>query len=163
MNRSRACGRISTSMNNRPDAVILYVIRLEWNQMRRLILIGAILILAPIGCRSLPISPNADRDWIHDFQRADKIVILHNRTERTINDPAIIERLTEIYTRSKFETYWHTVPNNLGKKSIEIFANDNLLRKISYTGDLWEHSPDKPDRTAKLKNDDRKWIESLFE
>ena len=29
MNRSRACGRISTSMNNRPDAVILYVIPLE--------------------------------------------------------------------------------------------------------------------------------------
>ena len=29
MNRSRACGRVSTSMNNRPDAVILDVIRLE--------------------------------------------------------------------------------------------------------------------------------------
>ena len=27
MNRSRACGRFGTSMNNRPDAVILYVIR----------------------------------------------------------------------------------------------------------------------------------------
>ena len=29
MNRRRACLRISTSMNNRPDAVILYVIRLR--------------------------------------------------------------------------------------------------------------------------------------
>ena len=28
INRSRACGRFSTSMNNRPDAVILYVIHL---------------------------------------------------------------------------------------------------------------------------------------
>ena len=32
MNRSRACGRIGTSMNNRPDAVILDVIQLEENE-----------------------------------------------------------------------------------------------------------------------------------
>ena len=29
MNRSRACGRTSTSMNNRPDAVILDVMSLQ--------------------------------------------------------------------------------------------------------------------------------------
>lgn len=26
-----------------------------------------------VGCRSLPISPNADRNWVSDFQIADKM------------------------------------------------------------------------------------------
>ena len=47
MNRSRACGRIGTSMNNRPDAVILYVIPLEASLKFRLSTF--LLIIACIG------------------------------------------------------------------------------------------------------------------
>ena len=47
MNRSRACGRNGKSMNNRPDAVILYVIPL--NSMSKFSIRTLLLLTAAIG------------------------------------------------------------------------------------------------------------------
>ena len=44
MNRSRACGRIGTSMTNRSDAVILYVIRLAMKRIKYSLKFAFILI-----------------------------------------------------------------------------------------------------------------------
>ena len=127
--------------------------------------ISAIVLVLTIfvGCRSLPISPNADRNWVDDFQIADKMVVTSYRVNWEITDPAVLKRLASIYSNAKFETYWHTLPANLGKQTIEVYSGDTKLRKMSYTGVLWEHSKEMADRTARLTVEDRKWLDSLFD
>ena len=127
--------------------------------------ISAIVLLLTIfvGCRSLPISPNADRNWVNDFQLADKLVITSHGVNQEITDPTVLKRLAGIYSNAKFETYRHTLPATLGRQTIEIYSGDTKLRKMSYTGELWEHSQELADRTAKLTDQDRQWLESLFD
>ena len=127
--------------------------------------ISAIVLLLTIfvGCRSLPISPNADRNWVNDFQIADKLVITSHGVNQEITDPTVLKRLAGIYSNAKFETYRHTLPATLGRQTIEIYSGDTKLRKMSYTGVLWEHSKELADRTAKLTDQDRQWLESLFD
>ena len=127
--------------------------------------ISAIVLLLTIfvGCRSLPISPNADRNWVNDFQLADKLVITSHGVNQEITDPTVLKRLAGIYSNAKFETYRHTLPATLGRQTIEIYSGDTKLRKMSYTGELWEHSQKLADRTAKLTDQNREWLESLFD
>ena len=127
--------------------------------------ISAIVLLLTIfvGCRSLPISPNADRNWVNDFKLADKLVITSHGVNQEITDPTVLKRLAGIYSNAKFETYRHTLPATLGRQTIEIYSGDTKLRKMSYTGELWEHSQELADRTAKLTDQDRQWLESLFD
>ena len=127
--------------------------------------ISAIVLLLTIfvGCRSLPISPNADRNWVNDFQLADKLVITSHGVNQEITDPTVLKRLAGIYSNAKFETYRHTLPATLGRQTIEIYSGNTKLRKMSYTGELWEHSQELADRTAKLTDQDRQWLESLFD
>ena len=126
-------------------------------------MLTSILVVLTFGCRSLPVSPNADKNWIQDLQRADAIVLKFNGATQTLNDRQTIERLAAIYSSAKFETYWHTLPANLGEKSIEIYANGVELRRLSFGGVLWEHSDDLDDRTAALSERDRLWIDGLFD
>jgi len=104
--------------------------------------IAAIVLLLTIfvGCRSLPISPNADRNWVNDFQLADKLVITSHGVNQEITDPTVLKRLAGIYSNAKFETYRHTLPATLGRQTIEIYSGDTKLRKMSYTGGQWLES-----------------------
>ena len=131
------------------------------NTKRISAIVLALIIFA--GCRSLPISPNADRNWVNDFQLADKLVITSHGVNQEITDPTVLKRLAGIYSNAKFETYWHTLTATLGRQTIEIYSGDTKLRKMSYTGVLWEHSKELADRTAKLTDQDRQWLESLFD
>ena len=131
------------------------------NTKRISAIVLALIIFA--GCRSLPISPNADHNWVNDFQIADKLVITSHGVNQEITDPTVLKRLAGIYSNAKFETYRHTLPAALGRQNIKIYSGDTKLRKMSYTGVLWERSKELADRTAKLTDQDREWIESLFD
>jgi hypothetical protein len=126
--------------------------------------IPLILTLAILGgCRSLPISPNADNTWVRDLNRADAIVLDQKGSQRTFVDPETISRLADVYAKSKWETYWHTLPSNLGERTIDIYLNGSKIRRMSYTGVLWEHNQEDSDRTTPLDEADRAWLESLFD
>ena len=131
--------------------------------MGRLCILTSLLIAITLGCRSLPVSPNADKNWIHDLQRADAIVLEFGGSTQTFDDRQTIERLAGIYSSAKFETYWQTLPANLAEKSIKIYADGVELRQLSFAGVLWEHSDDLDDRTARLSENDRLWIQGLFD
>ena len=130
-------------------------------------LIGLTIVTAvlSVGCRSLPISPNADSTWIQDLQRADSIVLKLREigAEQALTDQTSLTRFSNLYSSAKFETYWHTLPGNLGERTIEIYSNGEKLRKMSYTGVLWEHSDKLDDRIARLSDADSDWLEGLFE
>ena len=131
------------------------------NTKRISAIVLALIIFA--DCRSLPISPNADHNWGNDFQIADKLVITSHGVNQEITDPTVLKRLAGIYSNAKFETYRHTLPATLGRQTIEIYSGDTKLRKMSYMGELWEHSQELADRTAKLTDQNREWLESLFD
>ncbi len=111
----------------------------------------------------MPISSNADNTWGHDLNRADTIVLNQNGRERTFVDLETISRLADIHAQSKWETYWHTLPCNLGERTIDVYLNGAKVRQMSYTGVLWEHNQGDSNRTTPLTDADRKWLESLFE
>jgi len=119
--------------------------------------------LASAGCHSLPMGPNANQHWVRELQHADILVLKREGIEKEIHDPQTIARLKKIYASAKFATYWHTLPATLGKRNIEFRSNGVPLRRLSFTGLLWESSKEKGHRTAKLKEEDRIWVESLFE
>ena len=108
------------------------------NTKRISAIVLALIIFA--DCRSLPISPNADHNWGNDFQIADKLVITSHGVNQEITDPTVLKRLAGIYSNAKFETYRHTLPATLSRQTIEIYSGDTKLRKMSYTGVLWELS-----------------------
>jgi hypothetical protein len=112
------------------------------------------------GCRSPFGRPNAK--WVEDFGRTDTIQLHSKEGSRQITDSDTVSRFRDIYLNATWKTYWHTLPGNLGDRSIDLYHGDNRLRHFSYTGTLWEIESDKV-RTAELTSVDREWIESLFE
>ena len=114
------------------------------------------------GCQSLPSSGRADQNWLHDIENADSIVLRYDKSEQEFSDRDTIKRLAEIYANSKWETYWHTLPGNLGERTIDIYSDGTKLRHMSFTGVLWENERYDSNRTASLTQTDRDWIESLF-
>ena len=114
------------------------------------------------GCRSIPISPNADNTWARDLNSADAIVLNQNGQQLTFVDRETISRLADVYAKSKWEVYWHTLPSNLGERTIDVYLNGSKIRRMSYTGVLWEHNQEYSDRTTPLSDADRVWLESLF-
>ncbi len=114
------------------------------------------------GCQSLPSSGHADQNWLHDIENADSIVLRYDKSEQEFSDRDTIKRLAEIYANSKWETYWHTLPGNLGERTIDIYSDGTNLRHMSFTGVLWENERYDSNRTASLTQTDRDWIESLF-
>ena len=115
------------------------------------------------GCRSIPVSPNADRTWVRDLNSADQIILHRNETQQTIVDRETIKRIANIYTKSKWETYWHTLPSNLGERTIDVYSGGSKIRRMGYTGVLWEFNTNDSDRTTPLNDVDRGWLESLFD
>jgi hypothetical protein len=131
--------------------------------INRLIILFVAMLAICCGCRSIPISPNADNAWEHDLSRADSIVLDYNGSQRMIVDRETISRLANIYSNSKWETYWHTLPSNLGERTIDVQFNGTQIRRMAYTGVLWEFNNEKSDRTTPLNDSDRAWLESLFD
>ena len=100
---------------------------------------------------------------MRDLSRADAIVLNQNGRELKFVDLETISRLTDVYAKSKWETYWHTLPSNLGERTIDVYLNGTKIRRMSYTGVLWELNQEDSDRTTPLTDADRIWLESLFQ
>lgn len=130
--------------------------------MSRPILLLAFALSLIVGCKSMRLSPTADQNWLRDLERADSIVLRQNGFEQKLADRITIARLANIYANAKWEVYWHTIPGNFGDQTIDIYSNGTRLRRMSYTGVLWEIQRQESHRTASLSDEDCKWIESLF-
>lgn len=120
------------------------------------------LMVGSLGCGA--ISKRPDPEWVADFDIADTLVLRRKDTAPIkITESATIKRFRSIYQESKWTPYWHTLPGNLGDRTIEIYDGDVRLRTFSYDGTLWESDSYTENRTAELDDDDRQWISSLFE
>ncbi len=118
------------------------------------------LLAAAPGCQLSSHSPNPQ--WVADFQKTDSILIRVHDTQHAILDTETIKRLQDIYENAKWKPYWHTLPGNLGDRTIDLHDGDTKLRHFSYTGSLWETESYTENRTAELSISDAQWIESLF-
>lgn len=107
-------------------------------------------------------SPGPDPHWLVDFHNADSILIRNHHSQREISDAETVNRLRTIYENAEWKPYWHTLPGNLGDRTIELLDGETKLRQFSYTGTLWETESSTENRTAKLSDADAQWIESLF-
>lgn len=128
--------------------------------MRFAILLTIPLLMAAPGCQFATRAPSPQ--WVADFRNTDAIVIRRNNSQNTISDVETITRLRRIYESAKWKPYWHTLPGNLGDRTIDLHRGDTKLRRFSYTGLLWETDSYTDNRTAELSESDAQWIESLF-
>jgi len=117
-------------------------------------------LLAATGCLLSSRAPNPQ--WIADLQKTDSILIRSRDKEHLISDMETINRLRSIYENAKWKPYWHTLPGNLGDRTIRLQDGDTRLKHFCYTGSLWECGSYTENRTAELSDSDRQWIESLF-
>lgn len=127
--------------------------------MRVIALLLAVTI-ATAGCRLASNAPNPK--WMTDFQTANALRLTKGKSQITVSDPQAIDRLRDIYATAKWKTYWHTLPETLRERTIELLDGESKLRQFSYTGTLWETESYTENRTAKLAESDRRFIESLF-
>ncbi|MEL6110595.1 MAG: hypothetical protein AAFU85_31705 [Planctomycetota bacterium] len=117
-------------------------------------------IIGSVGCR---LSSNVPRStWQADFQKADSLLIRVGDRETVMTERAKIDRLNDIYVNARWKPYRHTLPGNLGEKVIVLRNGDDELRRFSYTGGLWETESYTRNRTARLSDEDAKWVKSLF-
>jgi hypothetical protein len=123
------------------------------------LLIIPFLVAAP-SCQLSSRAP--DPQWVADFQKTDSIVIRVHGRQHLVSDAQTISRLRSIYENAKWKPYRHTLPGNLGDRTIYLQDGDTRLRHFSYTGSLWETESYTENRTAELSDGDRQWIESLF-
>lgn len=130
--------------------------------MRTLQLTATLLtaLVAVTGCRIASHAPNPQ--WLADFEKADAIMIEKHNQQVVVSDAEKINRLKDIYASAKWKPYWHTLPGHLNDRTIDLLDGEHRLRHFSYTGTLWETESYTENRTAKLSETDRQWIESLF-
>lgn len=128
--------------------------------MRLAILLFVPLLAAVPGCLLSSRAPNPQ--WVADFQKTDSILLRSHDNQHVIADWETISRLRSIYENAKWKPYWHTLPGDLGHRTIDLYDGDNKLRHFSYTGSLWETESYTENRTAELSDSDAQWIESLF-
>ncbi|WP_417393681.1 hypothetical protein [Gimesia sp.] len=58
---------------------------------------------------------------------------------------------------------WHTLPGNLGMRTISLCAGENKLRTFDYLGKtLWESENYNQNRTTQLSAKDSQWLDSIF-
>ena len=129
--------------------------------MFRLIAILAI-VSSVCGCRS--ISHQADPAWLSDFSRTNTIELYTKSGSRKTSDPATIERIQQIYNGSEWSTYQTTLPASIMERIIYLYDDDVKLRRLCYSqpGTLWEFDASDDVRTATVSNDDRAWLNELF-
>ncbi len=136
-----------------------YLAAMEASMRLARLLITPFLVAAP-GCLLSSRAPNPQ--WVADFQKTDSILIRGHDRQHLISDAETISRLRSIYENAKWKPYRHTLPGNLGDRTISLQDGGARLRHFSYTGSLWEAGSYTENRTAELSDDDRQWIESLF-
>ncbi len=126
--------------------------------------LAALLIAASLisvsGCQFSSHAPNPQ--WLVDFQNTDSILIRNHDDQCVISDAETISRLRKIYENAKWRPYCHTLPGDLGDRTIELLDGKTSLRRFSFTGSLWECKSYTENRTAELSDSDVQWIESLF-
>ncbi|HBE66437.1 MAG TPA: hypothetical protein DDX19_27530 [Rhodopirellula baltica] len=118
------------------------------------------LLAAAFGCQFSSHAPNPQ--WLADFQKTDSILIRNHDQQHVIADAEAVNRLRNVYENAKWKPYWHTLPGNLGDRTIDLQNGETNLRHFSYTGSLWETESYTENRTAELSDSDARWIESLF-
>lgn len=130
--------------------------------MRAVALMLVTVTLLTAGCRFASNAPNPK--WLTDFQRTNAILVTKNKKQDqlTISDPQAINRLRDIYAKAKWQVYWHTLPGNLGERTITLLDGETRVRNFNYTGILWESESYTENRTAELSEADKQFIESLF-
>jgi hypothetical protein len=131
--------------------------------MVRSLLLVATLLMVVAGCRAMSGSANPDQNWLRDLERADSIILRTGEYETRLSDHETIARLANIYANANWKKYWHTLPSNLGDRTIGVYMGDVKLRHLSYTGVLWESKRYDSNRTASLSQADCEWIELLFD
>ncbi|XZE52881.1 hypothetical protein SH139x_004588 [Planctomycetaceae bacterium SH139] len=136
-----------------------YLAAVEASMRLARLLIIPLLVAAP-GCQLSSRAPNPQ--WVADFQKSDSILIRSHGKQYVISDTETINRLRNIYEDAKWKPYWHTLPGNLGDRTIDLQDGDTKLRHFSYTGSLWETESYTENRTAELPDSDAQWIASLF-
>jgi hypothetical protein len=136
-----------------------YLAAMEASMRFARLLIIPLLVASP-GCLLSSRAPNPH--WVADFQKTDSILIRSHGSQYLISDAETISRLRNIYENAKWKPYRHTLPGNLSDRTIYLQDGDAKLRHFSYTGSLWETESYTENRTAKLSDGDRQWIESLF-
>ncbi len=131
--------------------------------MRAIVLMLVTVTLLTAGCRFASNAPNPK--WLSDFQRTNAILVTKNKSkdQLTISDTQAINRLRDIYANAKWQVYWHTLPGNLGERSITLLDGETEVRNFNYTGVLWESDSYTENRTAELSMADKQFIESLFD
>ncbi len=130
--------------------------------MRAIVLMLVTVTLLTAGCQLASNAPNPK--WLSDFQRTNAILVTKNKNkdQLTISDTQAINRLRDIYANAKWQVYWHTLPGNLGERSITLLDGETEVRNFNYTGVLWESDSYTENRTAELSVADKQFIESLF-
>ena len=130
--------------------------------MLRLLTILAI-VLSASGCQT--ISHQADPAWLTDFSRTDTIELYTQNGSRTTSDLATIERIQKIYSVSQWSTHRVTLPSSIMHRIIYLYDDDVELRRLCYSqpGTLWEFDSSDDVRTAKVSDDDRVWLDELFD
>ena len=120
-------------------------------------------ISAVCGCHS--ISHQADTAWLNDFARTDTIEVCTKNHSRRISDPATIKRIQQIYSVAEWEVYRVTLPASIMHRILYLYDGDKKLRRLCYSssGTLWEFDASDDVRTATVSNDDRAWLDKLFE
>ena len=130
--------------------------------MQAIALMLVTVTLLTTGCRLASNAPNPK--WLIDFQRTNAIFVSKDKKkdQLTISDPQAINRLRDIYANAKWKVYWHTLPGNLGERTITLLDGEDKVRNFNYTGVLWESESYTENRTAELTDADTQFIESLF-
>lgn len=128
--------------------------------MSRFIPIIFVLSMA-CGCQSL--NHRADPAWLKDFARTDTIELRTKNQTQRISDAETINRLQQIYANANWQAYWHTLPASIVERTIHLYDDDEKTRRLCYGHLLWELDASDDVRTATLSDDDRAWLDGLFD
>ncbi|KAA1257299.1 hypothetical protein LF1_54480 [Rubripirellula obstinata] len=138
-----------------------YPDRYPTDVMKRISLLWISLLVALLPCCRSSLG-RPDADWISDFDRTTTLTLESGDVTLELSDPSTIDRLSSIYANVSWQRYWHTLPGDVGDRSIRLTSGGDTLRTLCYTGILWESDAYDDVRTAELSDGDRDWVDSLF-
>lgn len=129
--------------------------------MRLEYLIMVLLLPFTNGCQLPSRAPSPQ--WTTDFQSTDSLVIRSQKGQYTISDAETLDRLREIYTNANWNRYRHTLPADLGVRTITLQDGGTKLLQFNFTGTLWVTESYSENWTAELSDSDAEWLTALFD